>query len=115
MDKLDPDSLDHHFLALMRASDYEGAVSFFADHVREAFRARDDETIIHACHLLIASLIAAGPNQKAVDLIWKVVKSFPEEVYLRLSFAGFLLSFGKQPAQALVAADPRKSLNRGRR
>jgi len=106
MDKLDPDSLARHFLSLMRARDYEGAVGFFTERIREALRAGYEEEIVHSSHLLIASLIAAGPDQRALDLLWKVVNALPDDAYLRSSFAGWLFSFLKQPAQALEVLNP---------
>jgi tetratricopeptide (TPR) repeat protein len=105
MDKLDPDSLDRHFLALMRADDFKGALQFSVEHTREALLT-GDERVIYACHLLIASLIAAGPDQEALDLIWQVAKSPQGDIYLRSNFAGYLLSFLKQPAQALEVLEP---------
>lgn len=105
MDKLDPDSLDRHFLALMRADDFKGALQFSVEHTREALLA-GDERVIYACHLLIASLIAAGPDQEAMDLVWQVARSPQDDIYLRSNFAGYLLFFLKQPAQALEVLEP---------
>jgi tetratricopeptide (TPR) repeat protein len=101
-----PDSLDRHFFALMRSRDYEGAVRFFKERLREALQAEDEEATVDAAHLLISSLTAAGLDQEAFALLWQVVNSLPGEAYLRSSFAGFLLSSLKQPAQALEVLDP---------
>jgi tetratricopeptide (TPR) repeat protein len=106
MNRLDPDSPTRHFLGFIRARDYKGAVGFFTERIREALRVGYEEEVVHSSHLLIASLIAAGPDQEALDLLWQVVNSLPEDIYLRSSFAGFLFSFLNQPAQALEVLDP---------
>jgi tetratricopeptide (TPR) repeat protein len=104
MTEFDSESLDRYFLELLRASDYEGAVQFFMQRTRKALQSSDEETATHASQLLIASLIAAGPNHEALALLWQVVNTFPAEAYLRSSLAELLLSL-KQPAQALDLLD----------
>lgn len=101
----DFDSLEQSFFALMRSGDYASAVRFFIERVREALQVGDEEATIHASHFLISSLIAVGPDEEALSLLWQVVDSFPEEIYLRSSFASFLYFSLKQPAQALEILD----------
>lgn len=101
----DFDSLEQNFFALMRGGDYASAVSFFVERVHEGLQVGDEEATIHASHFLISSMIAAGPDEEALSLLWQAVNSFPEELYLRSSFASFLLFALKQPAQALEMLD----------
>ncbi|HEV8582817.1 MAG TPA: hypothetical protein VGX68_27445 [Thermoanaerobaculia bacterium] len=94
------------FTALMRSRDYSGAVSFFKERVREALQAEEREMATNAASLLISSLIIAGNDEEAIDLVWRVVNSLPEAAFLRSTFAGFLLYSLKQPQQALEVLDP---------
>lgn len=106
MNESDLDFLSQHFRAAMRAGDYLGAVRFFKERTREALLAGDAEAAAYAGDLLIASLIAAGPDQEALDLIYEVVDSFPEEIYLRSSLAGHLLSILQEPLRAMEVLEP---------
>lgn len=97
---------DQEFFDLMRVRDFKAAVHFATERLRESLRSGDKNSTIDASHLLIASLVAAGPDQEALALLWQVVNSFPEEPYLRSIFADFLLFTMKQPLQALEIITP---------
>lgn len=105
MAKQDFDSLEQSFFTLMRGRDYASAVRFFIERVHEALQVGDEEATRHASHFLISSLITAGPDEEALSLLWQVVDSFPEDIYLRSSFASFLLFTLRQPAKALEMLD----------
>jgi tetratricopeptide (TPR) repeat protein len=90
----------------MRAGDASGAVRFFKERIREALLSGDEETVAYTSYLLIASLIAAGPDQEALDLIYKTVDSYPGEIYLRASLAGYLLFSLREPSRAMEILGP---------
>ncbi len=105
MDAPDLSPLDRHFIALIRAGDYDGAVRFFKERVREAFQGADKEAMLDATPLLITSLSAAGPDEEAISLLWQVIDSLPEEPFIRSSFAELLLYTLREPAEALKMLD----------
>jgi tetratricopeptide (TPR) repeat protein len=106
MKEFDSDFLDQQFLTAMRAGDYLGAVRFFKERTREALLDEEEEAVGYASDILIASLTAAGPDQEALDLVYVAVDSYPGEIYLRSSLAGYLLSFLIEPSRAMEVLEP---------
>lgn len=106
MSESDLDFLDQHFRTAIRSGDYTGAVRFFKKSIHEALQAEDEELVGYASGLLIASLIAAGPDQEALALLYQVVDSFPGDPFLRSSLAGYLLSPLREPSRAMEVLGP---------
>ena len=106
MNRFVPDALDQRFLSAMRARDYQRAIPFFKERIREAIEAQDEEAVGYAGDLLIALLIAAGPDQEALALLHEAIDSFVGEIYLRSSFAGYLLFSLGEPSRAMEILEP---------
>lgn len=106
MDESTLDFLGQWFHATIRSGDYAGAVQFFKERTHEALLAQDEKAVGYASGLLIASLIAAGPDQEALTLLYRAVDSFPGDPYLRSSLAAYLLSPLEEPLRAMEILGP---------
>lgn len=103
---VDLESIRSRFSDFVRARDFEGAATFFADAFREAKESGADEAAAEIGDLLAGVLTAGGRDLEALEIYRELLADFPPDAYLNLRVATFLTTLLKRPSEALATLEP---------